>query len=189
MSTRVAVVCSSFLLLAVVGLTGCVASPSTPAAHVAAPKPIVSAHASAETRAHAEAVALLRTAILPAGSHDSGVIVRSALSGPIESLGCTPLVDVSRFAIVPDSNLRAVLAQLSSDPAVKRVAGLGTVTQNGRLLSAGGIEGGSATGILTIELDPVSGGSVGVRVDAQVVPDGASCARFGPETAVTTTAT
>lgn len=180
MRTRVALIGSSFALLAAFGLTGCIADHGVAApSRVASPAPTATAPASAEARAHAEAVASLRTAILPAGAHPTGTIASSSLSSPFESVGCKPLVDVSRFAIVSDSTVQAVLARLRSSPDASHLSGYGTTTQNGRLINAGVVEGTWSTHSVMMRLAPLPGGDVGVRLDAQVVPDGASCVRTG----------
>jgi hypothetical protein len=180
MRTRVALIGSSVALLAAIGLTGCASNQGVPAApNVASQTPTATAPTTAEARAHTEAVALLRTAILPAGARPTGAIASSSLSSPFESVGCKPLVDVSRFAIISDSTVQAVLAGLRSGPDASRFSGYGTTTQNGRLLSAGVVEGTWSTHSVTLRLAPLPGGDVGVRLDAQVVPDGASCVRTG----------
>ncbi|HEY2643523.1 MAG TPA: hypothetical protein VGI56_07220 [Galbitalea sp.] len=180
MRTRVALAGWSLAVLVALGLTGCAADHGVVASLAAAsPTPTATAPTTAEARAHTEAVALLRTAILPADARPTGAIASSSLSSPFESVGCKSLVDVSRFAIISDSTVQAVLAGLRSGPDASRFSGYGTTTQNGRLLSAGVVEGTWSTHSVMMRLAPLPGGDVGVRLDAQVVPDGASCARTG----------
>ena len=180
MRTRLAVVGSSFVLLGALGLTGCAASPGVAASLVAAsPTPTATAPTTAEARAHVEAVALVKTAILPAGARPVKSVSGSELALPFTSIGCKPLVVVTRYAIVSDSTVPAVLAQLRSGPGANRITGYGTSTQNGRVLNAGVIEGSYSDRKLTVRLAPLDGGNVGVRVDAQVVPDSASCVSAG----------
>lgn len=146
--------------------------------------------------ARTAAEALLARVLPPPSGTGVAALHTSRLRGPAESIACTPLIDVARRWVVPNTTMRAVAGYLAAHPSPRfRADGMGRMyrmpssgdpmpappTEVGRTLSRDVSEVTRLHGLgrvtLVYTIAPVPSGAIGVRADVEVVPKGANCTR------------
>ena len=162
--------CAGLLL----SITACTTSHAT-----ANPTPRATSTATPLQAATARAHSLLAEAIIPEGAHWVQKAPKSAPTEPFEVIGCRPIVDLPRFAVMQGITLPlATAALMSAIPSGG--AGHEQNTLKGRLESTGVIEQSPGRNdALTVTLVANQSGGVILRADAVTVPSNAACFSFG----------
>jgi hypothetical protein len=131
------------------------------------------------TQAESTAAGLLDRLPTPPGSTLVLGLPGSAFSQPQYSSGCNPLVDETRFWVVPGQPL-AVASFFRSHPLAGFSIGYGTGPGAGTYsVTDGGTIPSVQADTVDITLAATAAGTTGIRADAQVVPHGASCINPG----------
>jgi hypothetical protein len=109
----------------------------------------------------------------------------SNLAHPMQSVGCTPLIDQSGFWIIPATTIKSLVAWVRVHPTPTFIEqGTASSTNGGRLLSGGVSEwskaGGRGGTNFVFTFFPLRAGAIGARVDAEIVPPNATCLGGAP---------
>jgi hypothetical protein len=172
----------TIVLLGASMLAGCASSPKPGAS--TAPTPSLTTQASTTDDATSDAKTLLVTAVLPSDSASVGSPPAPILNNPAQRAACDPLIDLTRFVVIPHTTLDEVETFLLAHPTpTLDVQGQARMTKDGEVQTADVVQSKDVSltsgESLVFTFARVSGGGVGIRVDAQVIPPNALCSHSG----------
>ena len=126
---------------------------------------------------------LLASAVLPKGATPVASTSIALLRSPDSTIGCSPLATVHRFVRVPNSTPGAVERYLVAHPTPSlRSAGTGSAGDGSGVTDLSVLQQPDPSDASSPTLDfaiSAQGGATIVRIDATVVPTGATCGTRG----------
>ena len=131
---------------------------------------------------HAER--MLDAAVVPPGSVQVFFLPGAVFAQPSQEPACAPRVDQARYWMVPgDPRDIAAFLRAHPPPGIPN-SGAGQLTTGGRTISYDVIDaepggGGGSPAELDLTVAGIGGGIAGIRADAEVVPEGATCTYSG----------